>query len=146
MKNFLATRLSFFKSHFEFTTSLSLTTCENRLEDIGASIYIPKSSKRASSSFFLQHPRNPIVALSGELKETANGTLVRAGYYAGKIDFHYIGQVFLFLYSLYLKIYFLTFTSLLWALINTAYIQSYRSSWEYLESKVNKSLKHWKKE
>lgn len=146
MKNFLDTKFSFIRFHFEFISPLSLTTCENRLEDLSASIHTTEQSKRSSSSFFLQHPRNPIVAVSGELKETKNGTLIKAEYYAHKVYFNYIGFVILFLYSLYSKMYALTLFAFIWALINTAYIQSYRSSWEYLESKINKSLKHWKKE
>jgi hypothetical protein len=150
MKNFLNTKLSFFKSRFEFTTSLSLTTCENRLEDLGASIHEGKPAgnppRRTSSGFLLQYSRKPQVMLHGKLEEVEEGTLVSAEYYAHKIYFNYIGFIFLFLYSIYSKLYYLTFFSLVWALINTAYIQSYRSSWQYLESKVTKSLNHWKKQ
>jgi hypothetical protein len=65
--------------NLEFRTSLSLTTCEHRLEDMGASVWLSGLMKE-KTTFFLEAREYTFfnqVGLSGSLQETQNGTLVK---------------------------------------------------------------------
>ena len=150
MKSLSISKLPFLKSRFDFTTSLSLSICENRLEDLGASIReADPIGKRRSITFFLKHPDFSFLwhpALSGELQEIENGTLMRAHFYPNRLFFGYIYSIGLLFYILYIKDYIFVFLPIVTALITAVFIACHRSSWNYLKRKVIKALKHWKKE
>jgi hypothetical protein len=137
----------------EFRTSLSLTTCENRLDDMGASIWLSDQKKgllaRRRTTFFLKARKYTFfnqVGLSGSLQETQNGTLVKYSFSPDRLFYNYSVLAVMFVYLLFNKSYVFSFLLVAVALINAASIYSHWSSWESLEQKIRKELTHWKKE
>jgi hypothetical protein len=137
----------------EFRTSLSLTTCENRLDDMGASIWLSDQKKglltRRGTAFFLKARKYSFfnqVGLSGYLEQTQDGTLVKYNFSPDRLFSNYSLLVVLFVYLLFTKGYVFSFLLVAVALINADSIFSHWSSWEYLEQKIRRELMHWKKE
>jgi hypothetical protein len=153
MRTILDSIIFFWKSDIEFTASLSVSTCQNRLEDLGATTYetnwfwersdfrrIGFSLDGRGYSFFKQGP-----ALSGELQETEEGTKISASFYPIRLYPSITVLLALLLYLVfYIKNFLFAFFIVIILVINVGSVYSFWSSWEELEGKLYKHLKSWK--
>ncbi|MGA7192874.1 MAG: hypothetical protein WBW94_04520 [Anaerolineales bacterium] len=155
MRGFFESLIVFWKPDVEFISSLSINTCQNRLEDLGAKtsaggwpwtpidkIPIHFFLKGRDYSFWKQGP-----AISGTLKEIKEGTKV-TGYFGPPKRYSSVYSFFFFLlfFLFYEKDFVSAFFLLLALFLLIGFIYSDWSSWESLESKLIQNLKSWKRD
>jgi len=155
MRGFFESLIIFWKPDVEFISPLSINTCRNRLEDLGAGAYEKRWYWRPSDvkriSFYLKR-RNYSrsiwePAISGILRETEEGTKVSAKFEPTRLYWN-IGILFILLLIILFSQYnsLLVFLDVFVIFVNVAYIFSFRSSWESLENKLVQNLKSWKRD
>lgn len=150
----LSRAIFFWKPDVEFTTPLSIKTCRSRLKDLGAAIYERhwpwQRSDEERITFFLKSSDYSSLkqgpALSGELRETEDGTKVRASFTPTKPYLSILILLIIILYSVfYIKQMLWIVLAFIVLIINASYIYSSMSSWEYLETELYKNLKSRKR-
>ncbi|HEY9151490.1 MAG TPA: hypothetical protein VIN60_01290 [Anaerolineales bacterium] len=155
MRGFFESLIVFWKPDVEFISPLSINTCQNRLEDLGAKtsaggwpwtpidkIPIHFFLKGKDYSFWTQGP-----AISGTLQETEEGTNISATFWPWRPYWNIASLLILMVWLVfYLKDFFICFPLSIILVANVGYIYYFRSFWPTLEKKLTQNLKSWKRD